>query len=399
VTLLLFDLDDTLLGNEMNNFIPVYLQSLAKRMSVVAEPATLIQTLLSATRGMIEDISPDRTLEEKFDAAFYPPLGLVSQEVQPIIDAFYEHDFPQLRRLTQMRPEAAHVVRQVIQRGDQAAVATNPLFPLTAILQRLSWAGLSADQIPFEIIPSFETFHFAKPNPEFYAEFLAQLGWPKTPVLMVGNDIDSDIGAARQLGLPVYWINNNGTSTWSGQGDMPPHGRLTDLLTWIDHAPPEPIQTSFSTPCALLAVLRSTPAALATLCRHQGIDLEKRPSQEEWSPGEVLCHLRDVDAEVNLVRLIKVINEKNPFLPGQETDPWADERQYCFQDGIQALAEFTKVRLEVLHLLENLPSEAWDRRARHAIFGPTHMRELVNIIVGHDIVHVQQVYKAIQSEQ
>jgi FMN phosphatase YigB (HAD superfamily) len=396
VTLLLFDLDDTLLGNEMNNFVPAYLQALAKRMAVVADPAVLIRTLMSATRQMIENPSPDQTLEDKFDAVFYPELGLIRNEVQGIIDAFYTEDFPKLKALTQLRPEAVKVVEQIIERGDQAAVATNPLFPRTAILQRLSWAGLPAEQVPFAMIPSYETFHFAKPNPAYYAEFLAQLGWPKIPIVMVGNDVESDIGAARQLGLPVFWMANNGASTWNGQGVIPPHGGLTELLPWVDGSSPTPLQTNFSSPNALLAVLRSTPAALATLCRQQNVDLEQRPSQGEWSPGEVLCHLRDVDAEVNLVRLRKVINERNPFIAGQETDPWADERQYCLQDGLQALGDFTNARLELLRLLENLSPESWDRRARHAIFGPTHLRELVNIIAGHDIIHVQQVYKAFQ---
>jgi FMN phosphatase YigB (HAD superfamily) len=397
VTLLLFDLDDTLLGNEMNNFIPVYLQALAKRMSTVADPGLLINTLLSATRQMIANPSPGQTLEEKFDAAFYPPLGLVRSEVQGIIDAFYAEDFPILKGLTEQRPEAVKVVDQVLKRGDQAAIATNPLFPRTAILQRLTWAGLPAERVPFLMIPSYETFHFAKPNPAYFAEFLAQLGWPKIPVVMVGNDVDSDIGAARQLGLPVFWMTNNGASTWNGQGAIPPHGGLVDIIPWIDGTHPEPLQTNFTSPNALLAVLRSTPAALATLCRRFTTDLEQRPSLGEWSPGEVLCHLRDVDLDVNLVRLRKVINERNPFLPGQETDPWADERQYCLQDGLQALSDFTQARLELLRLLENLPPEGWDRRARHAIFGPTHLRELVNIIVGHDILHVQQVYKTLHT--
>jgi hypothetical protein len=46
-------------------------------------------------------------------------------------------------------------------------------------------------------------------------------------------------------------------------------------------------------------------------------------------------------------------------------------------------------------LLEDLPQEGWNLHARHAIFGPTNLKELVNIIAGHDILHVQQVYKAI----
>jgi hypothetical protein len=49
--------------------------------------------------------------------------------------------------------------------------------------------------------------------------------------------------------------------------------------------------------------------------------------------------------------------------------------------------------MELLEILENRIPEDWDRRSRHAIFGPMSMRELVNIIAGHDILHVQQVYK------
>lgn len=395
MALLLFDLDDTLLGNEMNSFVPAYLQALAKRMAMVADPVVLIKTLMSATRQMVENPSPDKTLEEKFDAAFYPALGLVRQEVQGILDAFYAVDFPKLQGLTQFRPEAVRVVQQLLERGDQAAVATNPLFPRTAILQRLNWAGLPADEVPFALIPSYETFHFAKPNPAYFAEFLGQLGWPKIPIVMVGNDVDSDIGAAGKLGLPVFWMTNDGASSWNEQDEIPPHGKLTDLIPWMDTSSVKPLPTNFTTPNALLAVLRSTPAALSTLCGPKRSTLSKRPAVGEWSPSEVLCHLRDVDAEVNLPRLKKVINEQNPFLSGQDTDPWAETRKYRLQDGMQALSDYTKSRLEVLGLLENLTAADWNRQARHAIFGPSNLRELVNIIAGHDILHVQQVYKAL----
>jgi hypothetical protein len=158
-----------------------------------------------------------------------------------------------------------------------------------------------------------------------------------------------------------------------------------------------PLQTIFTSPNALLAVLRSTPAALDTLCHQQGVNLEWRPAHGEWSAGEVLCHLRDVDKEVNLPRIIKVINERNPFIAGQDTDPWAEIRQYCQQDSWQALADFTETRLKILRLLENLPADGWDRSARHAIFGPTYLSELVNIIAGHDILHVQQIYMVLKS--
>jgi FMN phosphatase YigB (HAD superfamily) len=395
VALLLFDLDDTLLGNEMNTFVPAYVQALAKRMAPVVDPQVLIKTLMSATQRMVENQSPDQTLEQKFDNAFYPSLGLVRRDVQAIIDQFYIEDFPKLQGLTRLKPDAVSVVTKLLDRGDQAAIATNPLFPRTAILQRLSWAGLPADRVSFALIPSYETFHFAKPNPAYFAEFLGQLGWPKIPVIMVGNDIESDIVAARQLGLPVFWMTNDGASAWTGQGGIPPHGNFSDLIPWLDSSSAETLPTNFTSPGALLAVLRATPATLATLCRQRITGLEQRPATNEWSPGEVLCHLRDVDTEVNLPRLHKVIHERNPFLPGQDTDPWANIRDYLHQDGMQALKEFTASRQELLGLLEKLKPSEWDHRARHAIFGPMRLRELVNIIAGHDILHIQQVYKAL----
>ncbi len=395
VALLLFDLDDTLLGNEMNNFVPAYLQALAKRMSQVADPATLVKVLLSATRKMVENQDPGLSLENVFDAEFYPRLGLARGDVQGIIDTFYAEDFPNLKRLTQTKPEAVQVVQQLLGRGDEAAIATNPLFPRTAILQRLNWAGLPEDKVSFAMIPSYETFHFAKPNPAYFAEFLAQLGWPKQPVVMVGNDIESDMGAARRLGLPVFWVSKDGATAWNGLGKIPPHGNLTDLIPWLDGAVIDPLPSSFTSPEALLAVLRSTPAALSTLCRQNQEKVSLRPAPTEWSPGEVFCHLRDVDSEVNLYRLEKVLNEQNPFLPGQDTDPWAEARRYIAQDGLQALSDFIANRIKLLKLLETTTSDDWDRRARHAIFGPTNLRELVNIIAGHDILHVQQVYRAL----
>jgi FMN phosphatase YigB (HAD superfamily) len=395
VALLLFDLDDTLLGNEMNTFIPAYIQALSTRMSKVADPSVMIKTLLSATHQMVENQNPCQTLEQTFDAAFYPILGLTRQDAQPVIDDFYTQDFPRLKALTYQKPDAIQMVKQVIDRGDKVAIATNPLFPRTAIVQRLEWAGLSVEQIPYSLVPSYETFHFAKPNPAYFAEFLGQLGWPKIPVVMVGNDVERDIGAAAQIGLPAFWLTQNGDSSWTGEGSIPPHGGFDDLHRWLDSSHLEPLLTSFSTSQALLPVLRATPAALTSLLSKRGDQWSHRPAPNEWSPAEVLCHLRDVDAEVNLPRLQRVIADRNPFLPGQDTDPWAAIREYEKQDGRKALEEFTSLRIEILNILSNLDPDGWDRPARHAIFGPIKLRELVNIIAGHDILHIQQVFKAL----
>jgi FMN phosphatase YigB (HAD superfamily) len=396
VALLLFDLDDTLLGNITDIFVPAYMQALSKRMiPVESDPVRFIHILMAAVQQMVVKLNPDQTLKQKFDEAFYPTLGSNREEVQALLDIFYAEDYPKLKGITQYKPEAVKVVSQVLSRGHQAAIATNPLYPRSAILQRLDWAGLPADKTPFALIPAYETFHFTKPNPAFFAEFLAQLGWPKTPVVMIGNDLELDISGAQQMGLDVFWLSKDGKPAGTRNEIIPPNGDLTTLIPWMEATLLAPPPTNFKSPVALLAVLRSTPAALATLIRQKPDNLAKQLAPQEWSPGEVLCHLRDVDAEVNLWRLQTVIKEDNPFIPGQDTDQWAKIRKYSLQDGCQALADFINFRMQVLNLLENLPAEGWDRPARHAIFGPTTIREMVNIIAGHDILHVQQVYKAL----
>lgn len=395
---LLLDLDDTLLGSSMDTFIPVYLQALARRMAPYAKPEFLVKTLLAATRIMSKNQEIDRTLQDVFDAEFYPALGLTKEDVQDTIDAFYAEDFPTLQRLTQLRPEAVQLVEKAFERGYRIGIATNPLFPRTAIEQRLEWAGLPVSRYPFDLVPSYQTFHFAKPNPAYYAEFLAQMGWPEGSVVMVGDDMNLDITPARQLGLPVFWISQ-GDCPSPSEADHPiAHGSLAEFLPWLDEASPESLQPDFSTTTAMLAILYSTPGTLDILTA--GLpdnNWTQRPEPNEWCPTEIACHLRDVEVEVNLPRTQKVIRESNPFLPGMDTDPWAKERQYMRQNGMQALHAFTTARRDHIYLLNNLKPEDWDRFARHTIFGPTRLKELVGIVAGHDRLHVRQMAETIHT--
>jgi len=167
-------------------------------------------------------------------------------------------------------------------------------------------------------------------------------------------------------------------------------------LPWLDATSPEQLMPDYTSLEAMPVILRTTPAVLRHLCLgKQPAELAVRPAAGEWSPGEVLCHLRDVEREVFLPRMQKVTREDNPFLSGRDTDRWAEERRYREQDSLQALDSFTQARLEQLALVEGLKPEQWSLTARHAIFGPTRLHELVNINAGHDRLHIRQVYLAL----
>lgn len=393
---LLLDLDDTLLDNEIGEFLPVYLKKLGDHLASHAPPDKLVPALLAATQAMIQNNRPDRTLKEVFDARFYPSLDIDEEAIRADIDDFYANVFPNLRCLTEPKPEAIDLVQYAFDCGYQVVVATNPLFPRSAIFQRLKWADLSPEDYPFKLIASYETFHFAKPNPAFFGEILARLGWPTGPVIMVGDDLENDIRASRRLGLAAFWLTQTGQTPKKGHISPTASGSLADVISWLEATPSDELIPQFAGIDSLVATLRTTPAALSALSMHLPPSAyNRRPKPDEWSLTEILCHLRDVEQEVNLPRVRKVMNEMDPFLPGMVTDPWAEEREYICQDGFLAREAFTRNRLQMLELLDSLTQEDWQRSARHAIFGPTQLKELVGINAGHDRLHVRQFLKTL----
>jgi FMN phosphatase YigB (HAD superfamily) len=395
---LLFDLDDTLLVNPIDQFLPAYLYKLSTFLAPYADPSLIIQALMEGTRQMIKNQQPDCSLKDVFDSVFFPSIKVSPEEINPSIEQFYREIFPSLKTLTRPKPEAIELMENAFERGYHIAIVTNPLFPHTANLQRLEWAGLSPEKYPFGLITSYETFHFAKPNPSYFAEALARLGWSEDPVVAIGNDLANDIQGAQQLGLPTYWVQSDQSSPQEATMGIMGAGTLAGLIPWLDQTTAEALKPQYNEPMALMAILRSTPAALNSLCQPlETNQLSTRPNPDEWSPGEILCHLRDADSEVNLPRLKKILEETNPFLPGVDTDRWAEERDYLHQDGKLALQHFSATRQRFLRILEQISPVDWERTARHAIFGPTHLGELIAITAGHDQLHVRQMVSTIAS--
>ena len=393
---LLLDLDDTLLGNSMDTFIPAYLRSLCEHLAPFIPAEKLVSTLMSGTQAMLDNNMPDKALKEVFDQAFYPVLGIQEADYVQRFDSFYSDEFSKLQQLTQFRPEAVSMIEEAFNRGYNIAIATNPLFPMTAIQQRLEWAGLSPEIYPFLLIPSYETFHFAKPNTAFFTESLAKLGWPAGPVVMVGDDFDHDIAPARVLGIGNFWITENGAPSGEELPTSAGCGNIQDLLPWIDSVQAEDLDPDFNRVETMLAVLRATPAVVDAFSgEFDSNQWDEHPQPGEWNYTEIMCHLRDVDSEVNSPRIKQVLDESNPFLPGIDSDKWAQERLYYCQNGPEALRDFTTSRIQLLNLLDSLDAADWERSASHAIFGPTSLKELVSIIVGHDQLHIQQAYRFI----
>lgn len=391
---LLIDLDDTLLDNEINAFQKAYFKLLAGELTPWVRPETMMSAMMAAIKAMLEKKTPALTMEEQFDQVFYPLLGTTKAELNGAIDHFYAEVFPSLKPLTAPRPEAVKLIKLAFERGWEVCIATNPVFPRTAVEQRLAWADLSPLEFPFTLITSFETSHFCKPHPAYYAEILGMVSWPEHPVVMVGNSLEDDILPAETLGLPAFWLHGN--RTIDGRNPLSSSGNLDEVLPWLDRIEREHLPGDFSTIEATLATLQSTPAVFAEIAR--GLKPEAwihRPGEAEWNLIEILAHLRDVDREVNFGRIRSTMQGENPFLPGANTDAWVKERNYTTEEGTAALMGFTQSRTSLMSLLDGISEDTLKKPARHAIFGPTNLKELLEFIATHDRNHIRQACSSI----
>ncbi len=58
------------------------------------------------------------------------------------------------------------------------------------------------------MITSYEHLHFAKPQPEYFAEILARLGRQPEEALMIGDSLENEILPAHRLGMSVFHVVN-----------------------------------------------------------------------------------------------------------------------------------------------------------------------------------------------
>jgi len=165
------------------------------------------------------------TNEEVFAAAFYPLIGHPREKVESVFLDFYTKDFPALRQYTHRKPEARQVVQQAFELGYEVVIATNPLFPATAVEQRLEWADVA--DFSYRLVTTYENSSAAKPNPLYFEKILETIGHPARACLMVGDE-DMDMAAAH-LGCPTFLVPGPRTELDPTMPEPTYRGTLADL--------------------------------------------------------------------------------------------------------------------------------------------------------------------------
>ncbi|MFQ6016486.1 MAG: HAD family hydrolase [Anaerolineae bacterium] len=228
---LLFDLDGTLLDNDMETFLPPYFEALTKRLAQLIPPDQLITQILASTSVMMANTDPTKTNQQVFLEDFFPKIGYPAEELMPLFDEFYANDYPKLQRHVRKRPEARSLMETIFRAGYSVVIATDPVFPLTAVQQRLQWAGVS--DFPYALVTSYENMHFCKPHGQYYQEVAQRIGRETGQCLMVGNDLKRDIVPAARVGMRTFLVAERPPESLDATTNVDLCGSLTDLSRLI----------------------------------------------------------------------------------------------------------------------------------------------------------------------
>jgi FMN phosphatase YigB (HAD superfamily) len=203
---ILFDLDGTLLNINMEYFLKKYFALMTRMAAEQGYQGVekLAEQIWRSTDKMIADKDQNKTDEETFMEDFYRNWHYPLAEFNQFFEFFYREGFPSLNKYCQPFPGVHGLMEKLFKKKLKIVIATNAVFPLTAIQQRLDWAGIG--QFNYDLITAYENMHFCKPHLDYYKEICSKIEENPEDCLMVGNDTAEDLIAGK-LGIKTFLLN------------------------------------------------------------------------------------------------------------------------------------------------------------------------------------------------
>jgi FMN phosphatase YigB (HAD superfamily) len=226
----LFDLDGTLLPVDLEFFFKRYMEEVAPYFEDLMPREKTIQSILTATYAMIGNTDPSVINQEAFADSFESIVGYDWETLWSRFEEFYSKDFPKLRRFVPDSVVAHSVVEHCVKSGWDIVLATNPVFPEVAVLERMRWCNIH--EFPWKFVTTIDNMHFCKPQLEYYMEILNVLSLSPDDCVMVGNDVQEDM-CAKKLGLRTFLVED--FLVQRGKGLVPDgRGTLLDVPHGLD---------------------------------------------------------------------------------------------------------------------------------------------------------------------
>ena len=231
---ILLDLDGTLLCMDTDVFTDKYFEQLAVKLKDYFTQEELTSILWTSIKHMVMSTDKNQTNEEAFYEKFYQTVNYEKQVLQPLIDEYYEKDFHKLEHICERNNYVIDSIDLLKSKNYKLVVATNPLFPKLAVIDRIRWAGLDKDD--FSFVTSFETMNFCKPNINFYKQVLEVINKDSSQCLMVGNHGEEDM-IAKEIGISTYLIEDFAMGNIENNKNIDHSGNYKDFYDFVKDLP------------------------------------------------------------------------------------------------------------------------------------------------------------------
>ena len=222
---ILFDLDGTLLPMNQDEFVKFYMPMLAKTyisQGIEINPKSFVGAVWQGYEAMVKN-DGGCTNREAFWRYLSPLIPVEQEAAERIAEDFYSGPFNEVIASTRPTPLAAQVVKTAKEKGIKVYLATNPVFPRCATMNRIRWAGL--DAADFEIITTYEDNCYCKPSLAYFQSILDRFKLLPQECLMVGNDVEEDL-VIRELGVKTFLV----TDTMENKKGLPVESEYTGSM-------------------------------------------------------------------------------------------------------------------------------------------------------------------------
>jgi len=127
--------------------------------------------------------------------------------------------------------------------------------------------------------------------------------------------------------------------------------------------------------------LRAASAAIA--------DAHKPLEEGGWNLHQIVFHLRDVNAQVYLPRLHRIVDENDPVFENFDGEAWMAAHYDANAPLSAMLDEFSAQCADAAAWLRRLPAETWNRPGTHPAFGTHTLQWWAERALAHIAEHLQ----------
>ena len=140
-----------------------------------------------------------------------------------------------------------------------------------------------------------------------------------------------------------------------------------------------------------LTRLSSSAETIASLARTvSDVQARWKPSPEEWSVLEVICHLYDEEREDFRTRVDFTLHKPDADWPPINPAGWVTERGYNQRNPAASLEAFLSERRKSLEWLRSLQNPNWEATHTHPR-GSMRAGDVLAAWVAHDYLHIRQL--------